>query len=68
MELLNEITNIIRLVGGGIAGFGLFQLIMSVKDQNPNAKSIAFTELGVGLVLISIAPKITQFIINYLPK
>lgn len=68
MELLNEITNIIRLVGGGIAGFGLFQLIMSVKDQNPNAKSMAFTELGVGLVLISIAPKITQFIINYLPK
>lgn len=68
MELLNELTNVLRLVGAGVAGLGLFQFFMSLKDQNPNVKSMAFTEMGVGLAVIGLAPKITAFITQYVPK
>ena len=68
MELLNELTTILRLVGAGVAGVGIFQFFMSLKDQNPNTRSMAFTELGVGLAVIGLAPKITAFITQYVPK
>lgn len=68
MELLNELTTVLRLVGAGIAGIGFYQFFMSLKDQNPNTKSQAFTELGVGLAIIGLAPKITVFITQYVPK
>lgn len=67
-EFLKNIESIIKLVGGGIAGLGLFTLILAIKEQNPSVKSNAFMEIGAGLVLIALSDSIMEFIIQFFPS
>lgn len=67
-SLLENLVSVIRFIGAGIGGLGLFTLVLAIKEQNPNSKSIAFTEIGVGLAVIGLSEKIVDFIISYLPS
>ena len=66
--LIKNLASIIQFIGAGIGGLGVFTLVMAFREQNPSAKSSGFMELGTGLILISFANPIVDFIISFIPS
>lgn len=67
-SLFNILTVAIRFIGAGICVGGIYELIKSFSDQNPQARTIGFSFLGTGVLVIFIAEPITNFLMSYLPK
>lgn len=53
-KIISLMIWVFRIIGIGVAGFGIYELVMSFVQQQPEAKTKGITLLLVGLLLVSI--------------
>ena len=54
-EAINALKQLLLIVGGGIGGLGVINLIEAFQNENPQAKTQGIKQLATGLALVIIA-------------